>query len=532
MPRPLSHAQEIANPARRNVAIVAHVDHGKTTLVDALLHQSGIFRSNERVAERVMDSNELERERGITILAKNTAVHYGDCLINIVDTPGHADFGGEVERTLSMVDGIMLLVDASEGPLPQTRFVLRKALERRLTPMVVINKIDRSDARTQAVLNEVYDLFIDLDATEDQLDFPVLYTNARKGTATTDLDTPGEDLRPLFDAVVKAIPPPRGSADAPLQALVANLDSSDYLGRLAIGRIFNGRVKVGDPIGVCKLDGTVQRTTVTKLYTFEGLKRVDATAAAAGDIICLAGIEGIMIGETIADAENPVRDRDDRHRRADGLDDLRRQHVAVRRPGRQFVTSRQIKDRLDRELIGNVSIRVEPTDTPEQMKVVGRGELQLSILIEMMRREGYELQVSRPEIVTKEINGARMEPVEELVVDVAEEYQGMVIAQVGMRKGMMTRMINHGSGRIRLEFRIPARGLIGFRTQFLTETRGTGLMHHIFHGWEPWHGPIPSRPTGALVADRSGVVDGVRHRGPPGTRRDVRGSRRPRSTKA
>ena len=426
MPRPLSHAQEIANPARRNVAIVAHVDHGKTTLVDAMLHQSGIFRSNERVAERVMDSNVLERERGITILAKNTAVHYGDCLINIVDTPGHADFGGEVERTLSMVDGIMLLVDASEGPLPQTRFVLRKALERRLTPMVVINKIDRSDARTQAVLNEVYDLFIDLDATEDQIDFPVLYTNARIGTATADLETPGEDLRPLFDAVVKAIPPPRGSADAPLQALVANLDSSDYLGRLAIGRIFNGRVKVGDPIGVCKLDGTVQRTTVTKLYTFEGLKRVDATDAAAGDIICLAGIEGIMIGETIADAENPVPIAT----------------IAIDEPtvsmifgvntspfaGRDgtFVTSRQIKDRLDRELIGNVSIRVEPTDTPEQMKVVGRGELQLSILIEMMRREGYELQVSRPEIVIKEINGSRMEPVEELVVDVAEEFQGMV----------------------------------------------------------------------------------------------------------
>jgi GTP-binding protein len=499
-------SQEIANPARRNVAIVAHVDHGKTTLVDAMLHQSGIFRSNERVAERVMDSNVLERERGITILAKNTAVHYGDHLINIVDTPGHADFGGEVERTLSMVDGIMLLVDASEGPLPQTRFVLRKALERRLTPMVVINKIDRSDARTQAVLNEVYDLFIDLDATEDQIDFPVLYTNARNGTATADLNTPGVDLRPLFDAVVKAIPPPRGSADAPLQALVANLDSSDYLGRLAIGRIFNGRVKVGDPIGVCKIDGTVQRTTVTKLYTFEGLKRVDATSASAGDIICLAGIEGIMIGETIADAENPVPIAT----------------IAIDEPtvsmifgvntspfaGRDgnFVTSRQIKDRLDRELIGNVSIRVEPTDTPEQMKVVGRGELQLSILIEMMRREGYELQVSRPEIVTKEINGTRMEPVEELVVDVAEEFQGMVIAQVGMRKGMMTKMINHGSGRIRLEFRIPARGLIGFRTQFLTETRGTGLMHHIFHGWEPWHGPIPSRPTGALVADRSGVA--------------------------
>ncbi len=499
-------SQEIANPALRNVAIVAHVDHGKTTLVDALLHQSGIFRSNERVAERVMDSNVLERERGITILAKNTAVHYHDHLINIVDTPGHADFGGEVERTLSMVDGIMLLVDASEGPLPQTRFVLRKALERRLTPIVVINKIDRADARTQAVVNEVFDLFIDLDASEDQLDFPILYTNARLGTATTDLEKPGEDLRPLFDAVLKTIPPPRGSVTAPLQALVANLDSSDYLGRLAIGRIFNGHVKVGDPISVCKIDGSIEKTVVTKLYTFEGLKRIEALEAAAGDIICLAGIEDIMIGETIADGENPIAI----------------ETIAIDEPtvsmifgvntspfaGRdgQFVTSRQIKDRLDKELIGNVSIRVEPTETPEQMKVIGRGELQLSILIEMMRREGYEMQVSRPEIVIREIDGARMEPVEELVVDVAEEYQGMVIAQVGMRRGMMTKMINHGSGRIRLEFKIPARGLIGFRSVFLTETRGTGLMHHIFAGWEPWHGPIPARPTGALVADRHGIV--------------------------
>jgi len=504
MLRALPASQEVANPLRRNIAIIAHVDHGKTTLVDALLHQSGIFRANERVAERVMDSNELERERGITILAKNTAVQYHGHLINIVDTPGHADFGGEVERTLSMVDGVMLLVDASEGPLPQTRFVLRKALERRLAPIVVVNKIDRADARVQAVVNEIYDLFIDLDATEDQLDFPILYTNAREGTATSDMAVPGETLRPLFDAVIAHIPTPRGSASAPLQALVANLDSSDYVGRIAIGRIFNGRVKVGDPIAVCKLDGSIQRTTVTKLYTFDGLKRIDVTDASAGDIICLAGIENIMIAETIADAENPVP----------------LQTIAVDEPtvsmifgvntspfaGRdgQYVTSRQIKDRLDKELVGNVSIRVEPTDTPEQMKVVGRGELQLSILIEMMRREGFELQVSRPEIVTREVKGTMMEPVEELVVDVSEEYQGMVIAQVGMRKGMMTKMVNHGSGRIRLEFRIPARGLIGFRSQFLTETRGTGLMHHIFSEWEPWHGPIPSRPTGALVSDRSG----------------------------
>src|SRR5579871_1632927 len=496
----------VANPLRRNVAIIAHVDHGKTTLVDALLKQSGTFRANERVMERALDNTDLERERGITILAKNTAVHYGETLINIVDTPGHADFGGEVERTLSMVDGIMLLVDASEGPLPQTRFVLRKALERRLTPIVVINKIDRADARSQAVLNEVYDLFIDLDANEDQIDFPVLYTNAREGTASTDLAVPGVDLRPLFDAVIKTIPAPRGSADAPLQALVANLDSSDYLGLLAIGRIFNGRVKVGDAISVCKLDGKVQRTTVTKLFTFEGLKRIDATEAAAGDIICLAGIEGIMIGETIADAENPTAI----------------QTIAIDEPtvsmifgvntspfaGRvgQFVTSRQLKDRLDRELLGNVSIRVEPTDSPEQMKVVGRGELQLSILIEMMRREGYEMQVSRPEIVIKEIDGQVVEPVEELVIDVPEDHQGVVIAQVGERKGVMTKMVNNGSGRVRLEFRIPARGLIGFRSQFLTDTKGTGIMNHIFASWEPWHGAIPARMNGALVADRNGVA--------------------------
>jgi GTP-binding protein len=506
MPRASPAQQGVANPYRRNVAIIAHVDHGKTTLVDAMLHQSGVFRSNERVAERVMDSNVLERERGITILAKNTAVHYGDCLINIVDTPGHADFGGEVERTLSMVDGVMLLVDASEGPLPQTRFVLRKALERRLTPVIVINKIDRSDARTGAVLDEVYDLFIDLDATEDQLDFPVLYTDARRGTATTDLAVAGVDLRPLFDAVVDRIPAPRGTADAPLQALVANLDSSDYLGRLAIGRVFNGRVRVGDPIAVCKLDDTIERTTVTKLFMFDGLKRVDVTEAAAGDIVCLAGIADIMIGETIADAEAPqpiatIPVDEPTVSMVFGVNTS----PAAGRDGR-FVTSRQIRDRLDRELLGNVSIRVEPTDTPEQMKVIGRGELQLSILIEMMRREGFELQVSRPDIVTRQTPAGLVEPVEELVVDVAEEYQGTVIAEIGIRRGSMTRMINHGSGRVRLDFRIPARGLIGFRSQFLTETRGTGIMHHNFQGWEPWHGPIPSRATGALVADRRGLA--------------------------
>jgi GTP-binding protein len=506
MPVSLKSPPRVANALRRNVAIIAHVDHGKTTLVDGLLHQSGIFRANERVAERAMDNTDLERERGITILAKNTAVHYGDTLINIVDTPGHADFGGEVERTLAMVDGVLLLVDASEGPLPQTRFVLRKALERRLTPIVVINKIDRPDARIQEVLNEVYDLFIDLDATEEQLDFPVLYTSARAGTSSLSQNEPGHDLRPLFNAIVEQVPPPTGDAEAGLQMLVANLDSSDYLGRIAIGRVFNGRVRIGEQVAVCKLDGGIQQTKVTKLFAFEGLRRIDIDEAAAGDIVCLAGIEDITIGETIADPENPVA----------------MSVIAIDEPtvsmifgvntspmsGRegQFVTSRQIKDRLDRELLGNVSIRVEPTDSPEQMKVLGRGELQLSILIEMMRREGFEIQVSRPDIVTRQVDGRVMEPVEDLVIDVAEEFQGVVIAQVGMRRGTMTKMVNHGSGRIRMEFRIPARGLIGFRSQFLTETKGTGIMNHLFAGWEPWHGGIPARPTGALVADRPGVA--------------------------
>ncbi len=506
MPSPRRTAPPVANPLRRNVAIIAHVDHGKTTLVDGLLRQSGVFRANERVAERVMDNTDLERERGITILAKNTAVHYHDFLINIVDTPGHADFGGEVERTLSMVDGVLLLVDASEGPLPQTRFVLRKALERRLPPIVVINKIDRQDARAGAVLNEVYDLFIDLDATDDLLEFPVLYTNARAGTASADPDVQGPDLRPLFDAIVKHVPPPRGDNDAGLQLLVANLDSSDYLGRIAIGRVFNGRVRIGDAVAVCKLDGSVQETRVTKLYAFDGLKRVDIEQAGAGDIVCLAGIENITIGETIADIEE---------RRAIPPTAIDEPTVSMifgvntsptaGRDG-QYVTSRNLRDRLAKELLGNVSIRVEDTEFPEQLKVIGRGELQLSILIEMMRREGFELQVSRPEIVTRETDGRRMEPVEDLVIDVPEEFQGVVIAQVGTRRGTMTRMVNHGSGRVRLEFRIPTRGMIGLRSQFLTDTKGTGIMNHLFAGWENWHGPIPARSTGALVADRSGTA--------------------------
>jgi GTP-binding protein len=497
---------QIANQLRRNVAIIAHVDHGKTTLVDALLRQSGAFRANQQVADRVMDNIDLERERGITILAKNTAVHYKDLLINIVDTPGHADFGGEVERTLSMVDGVMLLVDASEGPLPQTRFVLRKALERGLPPIVVLNKIDRSDARPKEVLNEVYDLFIDLDATEDQIEFPVLYTNAKAGVATVDIAAPGESLQPLFEAIVDHVPPPRGNPEAPLQMLVANLDSSDYLGRIAIGRIFNGVVRLNDPVAVLKLDGSEQQTRVTKLFAFDGLKRVEIQQAAAGDIVCLAGIEDITIGETIADLESRIRISP----------------IAIDEPtvsmifgvstspmaGRdgQYVTSRNLRDRLARELLGNVSVRVEDTDSPEQMKVIGRGELQLSILIEMMRREGYELQVSRPDIVTREIDGVRREPVEDLVIDVPEDFQGVVIAQVGTRRGILTKMVNHGSGRVRLEFRIPTRGLIGFRSQFLTDTKGTGIMNYLFAGWEPWHGAIPARSTGALVADRQGVA--------------------------
>ncbi len=497
---------QIANQLRRNVAIIAHVDHGKTTLVDALLRQSGAFRANQQVADRVMDNTDLERERGITILAKNTAVHYKDLLINIVDTPGHADFGGEVERTLSMVDGVMLLVDASEGPLPQTRFVLRKALERGLPPIVVLNKIDRTDARPKEVLNEVYDLFIDLDATEDQIEFPVLYTNAREGVATTDVAQPGDSLQPLFEAIVDHVPPPRGNPEAPLQMLVANLDSSEYLGRIAIGRIFNGAVRLNDPVTVLKLDGSEQQTRVTKLFAFDGLKRIEIQQAGAGDIVCLAGIEDITIGETIADLEHRVRIPP----------------IAIDEPtvsmifgvntspmaGRdgQYVTSRNLRDRLTRELLGNVSVRVEDTDTPEQMKVIGRGELQLSILIEMMRREGYELQVSRPDIVTREIDGVRKEPVEDLVIDVPEDFQGVVIAQAGTRRGVLSKMVNHGSGRVRLEFRIPTRGLIGFRSQFLTDTKGTGIMNHLFAGWEPWHGAIPARTTGALVADRQGVA--------------------------
>jgi len=494
----------VTKPKRRNVAIIAHVDHGKTTLVDALLHQSGVFRANEQVADRALDNIDLERERGITIMAKNTAVRYQDVTINIIDTPGHADFGGEVERTLTMVDGVLLLVDASEGPLPQTRFVLRKALERKLVPIVVINKIDRQDARPAEVLNEIYDLFIDLEASDKQIDFSILYTNSKTGTATTDLEKPGKTLRPLFEAIIDSVPAPPGDPLAPLQLLVANLDSSDYLGRIAIGRIFNGTVKLGDQVVVAKLDGKVEQTRVTKLYAFDGLRRVEIEQGTAGDIVCLAGIDDITIGETITDpeAQAPIPPIHIDEPTVSMIFGVNTSPMSGREG--QHVTSRNLRDRLDRELIGNVSIRVEDTDSTDRVMVIGRGELQLSILIEMMRREGYELEVSRPEVVTRKKAGQVVEPIEELVIDVSEELHGVVIAQLGTRRATMTKMVNHGSGRVRLEFRVPTRGLIGFRSQFLTDTRGTGIMNHLFSAWEPWRGAISARPTGVLVADRVG----------------------------
>jgi GTP-binding protein len=488
----------------RNIAIIAHVDHGKTTLVDAMLTQSGTFRSNEHHVERVMDSNELERERGITILAKNTAIFYHDVKINIVDTPGHSDFGGEVERALKMVDGVMLLVDASEGPLPQTRYVLSKALEAKLPPIVVINKIDRPDARPQEVLNEIYDLFIDLDAQEDQLDFAVLYTNAKAGTASTDVKG-GEDLRPLFDAIVKTTPPPKGDPAGPLQILVANLDYSDYLGRLAIARVFNGTMHTGEDVVIAKLDGSMHKTKITKLFSFAGLKRTDITETVLGDIIAVAGVEGITIGETITDALNPaplppiVIDEPT----------IAMMFTVNTSPfaGREgtYVTSRNLRERLAKELLTNVSLRVEEMGTTDSFKVLGRGELQLSITIEMMRREGYELMVGKPEIVTKRIDGKLMEPVENLTVDVPEGFVGVVMEQLGSRKGEVTNMHNHGYGRVRIEFRVPSRGLIGLRSQLLTDTRGTIVMNSLFGGYTEWQGEIPHRLTGALIADRTGT---------------------------
>jgi GTP-binding protein len=488
----------------RNVAIIAHVDHGKTTLVDALLRQSGAFRANQEVAERVMDSTDLERERGITILAKNTAVHYGDFKINIVDTPGHADFGGEVERALKMVDGVLLLVDASEGPLPQTRYVLRKALELRLPALLVVNKIDRSDARPQEVLNEVYDLFIDLDAGEEQLEFPVLYTNARDGLCRTEPAGPDQNLRPLFDALVAHIPPPGGDPAGVLQLLIANLDHSDYLGRLGIGRIFSGEVRVGDTVAVAKRDGQLQTTRVTRLYTFDGLKRVDADFAPCGEIVALAGFEGINVGETITSSETPAP-LPPLHIDEPTLSMIFSVNTSpfAGQAGR-WVTSRNIKERLEKELLTNVSIRVEPTDSADSFKVLGRGELQLAILIEMMRREGFELAISNPEVITHEEGGKRKEPLELFVLDVPEAYMGVVLEKMAMRKGKLVKMVNHGSGRVRLEFHIPTRGLIGVRTELLTDTRGTAVMNALLEGWVEWQGEIQRRTTGVLVADRTG----------------------------
>jgi GTP-binding protein len=497
------------NPTRdniRNIAIIAHVDHGKTTLVDALLKQSGLFRAHERVVERVMDSMDLERERGITILAKNTSVHYGLYKINILDTPGHSDFGGEVERVLKMVDGVLLLVDASEGPLPQTRYVLSKALEQKLPVITVINKIDRQDARPQEVVNEVYDLFIDLDADDEQIDFPILYAVARDGVAKHEADGEGADLRPLFDEIVRTIPAPRGEGEAPLQVLVANLDYSDYVGRLAIGRIFNGTVAVGDQVAVCDVEGQLAKTKITQLYVFEGLKQQQVERAGVGEIIALAGIEGIQIGDTITSATDPrplPRIKVDEPT-ISMIFSVNNSPFAGKEG--QFVTSRQLRERLDKELLKNVAIRVEDTDSPDSFKVSGRGELQLSILIEQMRREGYELQVSRPQVVTRRISDALHEPIELAVIDVPDQFIGVVTEAMGRRKGQMTKMINHGHGRVRMEFEIPSRGLIGFRSEFLTETKGTGLLNTLFLRWGPWQGEMQGRGTGSLVADRAGVA--------------------------
>ncbi|HEV2522993.1 MAG TPA: translational GTPase TypA [Candidatus Acidoferrales bacterium] len=491
-------------PPIRNIAIIAHVDHGKTTLVDAMLHQSGVFRENQVVQRRVMDSNELERERGITILAKNTALFYRDTKINIVDTPGHSDFGGEVERALKMVDGVLLLVDASEGPLPQTRYVLQKALQAKLFPVIVLNKIDRADARPAAVLDEIYDLFIDLEANEDQLDFPVLYTNAKKGVAHRKLDDGSENLQPLFETILSAIPEPQGDPNGVLQAQVMNLDYSDFLGRIAIGRVFNGTLRRGADVGIAKRSGEIVSTRLTKLYTFFGLDRVEAEEVSCGDLVAVAGVEGIQIGESLTDLENP----------------LPLEPLVVDEPtlsmnftintgplsGREgeWVTSRDLRSRLQKELLTNVSLRIIDSESTDVFRVFARGELQLAILIETMRREGYELMVGKPEIVVREEGGKKLEPLESLVVDCPESFVGVVMESLGRRRAELGKMINHGSGWVRMEFTIPSRGLIGLRGQLLTDTRGTAQLHTLFEGWTEYGGEMASRPTGALVADRAG----------------------------
>ncbi len=490
----------------RNVAIVAHVDHGKTTLVDAMLRQTGAFGAHEQLTDRVLDSGDLEREKGITILAKNTAVRFGDVKVNIIDTPGHADFGGEVERGLTMVDGVLLLVDASEGPLPQTRFVLRKALEARLPVILAVNKVDRPDARIDEVVREVEELFLDLDADEDQIDFPILFTNARAGWASTDRTVAGTDLQPLFQAIIRHVPAPVHDPDAPLQALVCNLDASPYVGRLAICRVYHGTMRKGAVIGWCRLDGTVERAKVTELYVSEALERISAEEAGPGEIAAIAGLAEVTIGETIADPDDPVP----------------LPAITVDEPSLTMtigintsplagtdgkkLTARLVKSRLDAELVGNVSLRVSPTERPDAWEVQGRGELQLAVLVETMRREGFELTVGKPQVVTREIDGSRHEPMERVAIDVPEEYLGVVTQLLALRRGSLQEMVNHGTGWVRLDYRVPARGLVGFRTEFLTETRGTGVLHHVFDGWAPWQGPLRARRNGSMVADRRGVT--------------------------
>lgn len=496
----------------RNIAIIAHVDHGKTTLVDAMLWQSGAFRANQDIDERVMDSNDLEREKGITILAKNTAVRHGDMTLNIIDTPGHADFGGEVERGLSMVDGVVLLVDASEGPLPQTRFVLRKALGAKMPVILCINKVDRPDSRIKEVVDEVYELFMDLDATEEQIDFPIVYASAKAGRASLTRPADGgmpdsADLEPLFETIASTIPAPTYDPAAPLQAHVTNLDASSYLGRIALCRVHQGTITKGQQVAWCRTDGTIQRVKISELLMTEALERKPAESAGPGDIIAIAGIPDIMIGETLADPEDPrplpLITVDEP---AISMTIGTNTSPLVGKVKGSKVTARMVKDRLDKELVGNVSLRVLPTDRPDSWEVQGRGELALAILVEQMRREGYELTVGKPQVVTRVIDGAVHEPVERLTVDAPEEYLGAITQLLAVRKGRMEHMTNHGTGWIRMEFVVPARGLIGFRTEFLTETRGTGLVHHVFEAYEPWHGELRTRNTGSLVADRAGVV--------------------------
>jgi GTP-binding protein TypA/BipA len=490
----------------RNLAIVAHVDHGKTTLVDALLWQSGAFRENQEVADRVMDSMDLEREKGITILAKNTAVRYGEVKFNIVDTPGHADFGGEVERGLTMVDGVLLLVDASEGPLPQTRFVLRKALEARLPVILAINKIDRPDARVAQVVDEVYELFLDLDADEEQIEFPIVYCNAKAGTATLDPEIPGEDLKPLLELLLSHIPPPSYQEGASLQAHVTNLDASPYVGRIAICRVHAGTVRRGETVAWCRSDGSVESVRIGELYVTEALERVSADQAGPGEIIAVAGIPEITIGETLADPEAPrplpvISVEEPSLSVTIGINDS-----PLSGQDGDRLTASQIKSRLERELVGNVSLRVLATERPDVWEVQGRGELALAVLVELMRREGFELTVGKPRVVTREIDGVLCEPIERMSVDVPEDFVGVVTQLLALRRGRMEQMVNHGTGWVRMEYLVPARGLIGFRTEFLTETRGTGLLHHVFDRWERWQGEIRTRATGSLVADRRGRV--------------------------